>query len=510
MINNFSSQTDYLILCLRHQNSVKHYLIQKKAKSADGGGGSSGSSSGGDEHYFINPVCTFSRLEHLIEHYSATETIELNFQRLTKPMPNEGRRSTAMSTVAEAIELKDSIDQHSSVAAASSSNGRIAGNCPEVKVKRLEFGGELPHQSTDRWKLFTGTYKVSSISSSINTLRRGSKSILSSSSSSGGSGSLKNTLKKDSKKVTRQAVAIKRLEAGSSLSATSFFHEAIMLNGLQHENVLSLVGVCTEKSPLIVTELLDQGDLLTYLREHYHHEEDLEHENHRHREQNELKELLSLAAQVAAAMSYLEGQKVILRNLMARNCLVGGGPLAESPTVKVGNFSQARRLPESGPSVYMQKGVKPADKQKSSEQSSSSSSFSQLPIKWTAPEAALQGIFSAQSDVWSFGVLLYEVLTRGSVPPYQGLSCADALEQVERAGLRMSRPPLCPEPLYQIMLECWEASAERRPEFKYLYCYLDNFYTGDVQNEAETISERCEQCRGLQNSTTTTTSTTKE
>ena len=97
-----------------------------------------------------------------------------------------------------------------------------------------------------------------------------------------------------------------------------------------------------------------------------------------------------------------------------------------------------------------------------------------FPIKWTAPEAALYNRFTIKSDVWSFGVLLTELVSHGRIP-YPGLTNAQTLAKVER-GYRMPCPPNCPDSLYQIMLDCWKANAQERPTFEYLHSVLSDFF----------------------------------
>ena len=101
----------------------------------------------------------------------------------------------------------------------------------------------------------------------------------------------------------------------------------------------------------------------------------------------------------------------------------------------------------------------------------------QFPIKWTAPEAALYNRFTIKSDVWSYGVLLIEVVTRGRTP-YPGMSNAEVLQQVER-GYRMKCPSECPAPLYQIILECWRKNPVERPTFEALQWRLEDYYINE-------------------------------
>lgn len=100
-----------------------------------------------------------------------------------------------------------------------------------------------------------------------------------------------------------------------------------------------------------------------------------------------------------------------------------------------------------------------------------------LPIKWTAPEALLYNRFSVKSDVWSFGITIYEVITYGRLP-YPGMLNAEVLEKVKK-GLRMPRAPGCPSDLYDIMLDCWKEIPEERPTFERLQWQLEEFFTAE-------------------------------
>ncbi|XP_058418299.1 tyrosine-protein kinase Srms isoform X2 [Diceros bicornis minor] len=158
--------------------------------------------------------------------------------------------------------------------------------------------------------------------------------------------------------------------------------------------------------------------------------------------------LLSFARQVAEGMSYLEERRIVHRDLAARNVLVG-----DDLTCKVADFGLARLLKDD---IY------------------SPSSGSKIPVKWTAPEAANYRVFSQKSDVWSFGVLLYEVFAYGQCP-YEGMSNHETLQQIMR-GYRLPRPAACPAEVYLLMLECWRGSPEERPAFAVLQEKLGAVY----------------------------------
>ena len=159
--------------------------------------------------------------------------------------------------------------------------------------------------------------------------------------------------------------------------------------------------------------------------------------------------LIDIAAQVASGMAFIEAQGYIHRDLAARNILVG----RDSSECKVADFGLARLIEDD--EYVAHEGAK-------------------FPIKWTAPEAALYNTFTIKSDVWSFGVLLTEIVTKGRIP-YPGMTNAETIAQVER-GYRMPIPPNCPEPLYQIMMDCWDKDPDNRPTFDFLQGTLEDYY----------------------------------
>ena len=164
-----------------------------------------------------------------------------------------------------------------------------------------------------------------------------------------------------------------------------------------------------------------------------------------------LPQLIDMAAQVAAGMAYLEGQNVIHRDLVARNILVG-----EGVSCKVANFKLAR---------VMDKGIYEGQEGE------------KIAIKWAAPEAALHRRFSIKSDVWSFGIVLWEIITYCRFP-YPGMTNAQ-VKQLIQQGYRMPRPPGCPDKLYSIMLNCWREEPANRHTFETLQWQLEDFFIDD-------------------------------
>ncbi|XP_069751197.1 proto-oncogene tyrosine-protein kinase Yrk-like isoform X2 [Narcine bancroftii] len=230
-------------------------------------------------------------------------------------------------------------------------------------------------------------------------------------------------------------VAVKTLKPGT-MSPEAFLEEAQIMKRLRHDKLVQLYAVVSEEPIYIVTEFMTQGSLLDFLKDG-------------DGRILKLPQLVDMAAQIAAGMAYIERMNYIHRDLRAANILVG-----ENLVCKIADFGLARLIEDN--EYTARQGAK-------------------FPIKWTAPEAALYGKFTIKSDVWSFGILLTELVTKGRVP-YPGMNNREVLEQVER-GYRMPCPNACPASLHELMIQCWKKDPEERHTFEYLQSFLEDYFT---------------------------------
>ncbi|XP_056152389.1 tyrosine-protein kinase Lck [Lampris incognitus] len=230
-------------------------------------------------------------------------------------------------------------------------------------------------------------------------------------------------------------VAIKNLKLGT-MSVEAFLAEANIMKNLQHLRLVRLFAVVTQEPIYIITEYMENGSLVDYLKT---------------TEGGSLpmNTLIDMASQVADGMAFIEQKNYIHRDLRAANILV-----SHELICKVADFGLARLIEDN--EYTAREGAK-------------------FPIKWTAPEAINYGTFSIKSDVWSFGILLTEIVTYGRIP-YPGMSNPEVIQNLER-GYRMPRPENCIEGLYNIMCLCWRENPEDRPTFEYLRSVLEDFFT---------------------------------
>ncbi|XP_069810192.1 tyrosine-protein kinase Srms [Dendropsophus ebraccatus] len=230
-----------------------------------------------------------------------------------------------------------------------------------------------------------------------------------------------------------ETVAIKTFKQGD-LNKSDFEKEIIALKNLCHKNLIQLLAVCSIGEPIyIVTELMVKGNLNDYLKG---------------TEGQWLKnaDFVNMICQVADGMEYLEKKHVVHRDLATRNVLVG-----ENLICKIADFGMARILKDDCYSPENNRAV---------------------PVKWTAPEALMYCKYSSKSDVWSFGVVIFEVYSLGDVP-YKGMNNREVMAKVAQ-GYRLPQPHGCPAEMYKIMLLCWMEKPQGRPSFLELVEKLTN------------------------------------
>nr|XP_057916904.1 melanoma receptor tyrosine-protein kinase-like isoform X2 [Doryrhamphus excisus] len=223
-------------------------------------------------------------------------------------------------------------------------------------------------------------------------------------------------------------VAIKVLrEATSPKANKEILDEAYVMASVDHPHVCRLLGICLTSSVQLVTQLMAYGCLLDYVR---HHQENVG-----------AQWLLNWCVQIAKGMSYLEERHLVHRDLAARNVLV------KTPNhVKITDFGLAKLLTADEKEYHSDGG--------------------KVPIKWMALESILQWTYTHQSDVWSYGVTVWELMTFGS-KPYDGIPASEVASVLER-GERLPQPPICTIDVYMLMVKCWMIDPSSRPKFREL------------------------------------------
>uniref|UniRef100_A0A672VA24 BDNF/NT-3 growth factors receptor n=1 Tax=Strigops habroptila TaxID=2489341 RepID=A0A672VA24_STRHB len=236
------------------------------------------------------------------------------------------------------------------------------------------------------------------------------------------------------------------LKDASDNARKDFHREAELLTNLQHEHIVKFYGVCVEGDPLImVFEYMKHGDLNKFLRAHGP-DAVLMAEGNRPAELTQ-SQMLHIAQQIAAGMVYLASQHFVHRDLATRNCLVG-----ENLLVKIGDFGMSRDVYSTD---YYRVG-----------------GHTMLPIRWMPPESIMYRKFTTESDVWSLGVVLWEIFTYGKQPWYQ-LSNNEVIECITQ-GRVLQRPRTCPKEVYDLMLGCWQREPHMRLNIKEIHSLLQN------------------------------------
>ncbi|KAK0089497.1 hypothetical protein PV325_007060 [Microctonus aethiopoides] len=242
------------------------------------------------------------------------------------------------------------------------------------------------------------------------------------------------------------AVAVKTCKVDADLAtAEKFLEEAYIMQQFEHPYIIRLIGVCSEAPIWLVMELARLGEMRAYLQSNKH--------------RLDLATLLLYTFQLSTALSYLESKKFVHRDIAARNVLV-----SSHTCVKLADFGLSRWVEDQ--SYYI-------------------ASKCKLPIKWMAPESINFRRFTTSSDVWMFGVCIWEILMLG-VKPFQGVKNNEVIRKLEN-GERLALPDHCPPRLYSLMSQCWSYEPSKRPTFKDIRENLHEILLEEKHQQQETM-----------------------
>uniref|UniRef100_A0AAR2K095 Focal adhesion kinase 1 n=1 Tax=Pygocentrus nattereri TaxID=42514 RepID=A0AAR2K095_PYGNA len=240
------------------------------------------------------------------------------------------------------------------------------------------------------------------------------------------------------------SVAIKTCKNSTSDSVREkFLQEALTMRQFDHPHIVKLIGVITENPVWIIMELCTLGELRSFLQVRKY--------------SLDLASLILFSYQLSTALAYLESKRFVHRDIAARNVLV-----SSVDCVKLGDFGLSRYMEDS--SYYK-------------------ASKGKLPIKWMAPESINFRRFTSSSDVWMFGVCMWEILMYG-IKPFQGVKNNDVIGRIEN-GERLAMPPNCPPTLYSLMTKCWAYDPSKRPRFNELKAQLSTILAEEKAQQEE-------------------------
>jgi len=251
----------------------------------------------------------------------------------------------------------------------------------------------------------------------------------------------------DNKNIHIQ-VAVKKLKPDAQLSVREAFGKEIkFMSRLRDENIVCLLAICTSGSPFIVMEYMENGDLNQYLQKY-----ELATSDSSTILPNQLTSsiLVYMVVQIASGMRYLASLNYVHRDMATRNCLVG-----QDYMVKIADFGMSRSLYED--SYYRVQGK------------------AMLPIRWMATES-FYGRFSEKTDVWAYGVTMWEVFSLCKQQPYQELADQEVIQNAIKGRGRqlLPKPKGCSQEIYEMMLRCWEHIPDERADFEEIFSTLSS------------------------------------
>ncbi|XP_060524650.1 tyrosine-protein kinase receptor torso-like [Cylas formicarius] len=279
----------------------------------------------------------------------------------------------------------------------------------------------------------------------------------------------------------RLEVAVKMLKAKSTEDQVKQFYDEIeiMKTVPKHQHIVYLIGVITKnryQNPLMLVEYCSKGDLQSFLRKVWIALGEKDHDNKTDDElepkmfsnkfyeiessifEDDLslksKDLLSFARQIAIGMEFLASLKIIHRDLAARNILI-----TKDNVLKISDFGLSRDVYTNN--MYQK------------------TTAGKLPIRWMALESLTHQMYTTESDIWSFGIVVWEIVTLGG-HPYPTINSEDLIHRL-RGGFRMERPLNCDEQVYGLMLKCWDAVPKQRPPFEELVGIFDKLLENEMQ-----------------------------